>query len=52
MENAKTCIRGNLECNYASLNGSQIQCNYQEYCDYQLPRDSRQITGGSTNGKT
>ena len=27
-------------CNY-KLFGSAVECSYKEYCDFQLPRDSR-----------
>lgn len=30
-----------LECIYASLSEDGTICNYVYYCDYQLPRDSR-----------
>jgi len=37
----KTCTFGNLQCPYANMTKTGFMCNYQGYCDYQLPRDSR-----------
>ena len=38
-ETIKTCsICGN--CHYKVV-GKSIECKYEGYCDYQLPRDSR-----------
>jgi len=30
-----------LNCLYASLSEQGTICNYHQYCDYQVPRDSR-----------
>ena len=35
----KTCTGGC--CSYRFLSGMGYGCNYDGYCDYQLPRDSR-----------
>lgn len=37
----KICVQGTLVCQYA--NTGHI-CNYIGYCDYQLPKDSRQLS--------
>jgi hypothetical protein len=39
----KICTYSNLTCPFATLSSATIKCNYQNYCDYQLPRDSRNL---------
>ena len=36
----KTCSKGE-PCQYRFQNGAFWGCNYEGYCDFQLPRDSR-----------
>jgi hypothetical protein len=38
----KICQISLLLCSYASLDEISYECNYDGYCDYQLPRDSRE----------
>lgn len=40
----KSCTQGS-PCNYKVSTGTSIgsACNYDGYCDYQLPKDSRKI---------
>ena len=41
----KVCSLGNLQCPYCVLSSSyRNECTYVFYCDFQLPRDSRNIT--------
>lgn len=35
----KNCSAGS-PCQYRVQDGSMLMCNYQGYCDFQLPRDS------------
>lgn len=37
----KTC-NGEIYCEYKTLGGIFSGCNYEGYCDYQAPRDSRE----------
>jgi len=41
MEN-KACNH-NCYCSYRIIGGTVIECKYSGYCDFQTPRDSREI---------
>jgi hypothetical protein len=38
----KTCNNGGY-CSFKTFGGSLCGCNYDGYCDYQAPRDSRPL---------
>ena len=37
----KTCTAGN-DCEYRYISSAGCGCNYTQYCDFQLPIDSRE----------